>query len=174
MTTTNKTTKKEIKNDTINNRFNCNNYSSSSISKLWNNNITLTNNKQERGTVMKQITLSSNQQAIQDIIDNLKDTLNDIEEYELMVDDCNKDVANGHKYQQWVLDTLKLATQKSQGRGDYTQNKCKTMKERFITMIEDLESFRKHYLTWDDKLVPPLEKLYYELCEEKEYRKGDR
>ena len=123
---------------------------------------------------MKQITLSSNQQAIQDIIDNLKDTLNDIEEYELMVDDCNKDVANGHKYQQWVLDTLKLATQKSQGRGDYTQNKCKTMKERFITMIEDLESFRKHYLTWDDKLVPPLEKLYYELCEEKEYRKGDR
>ena len=110
---------------------------------------------------MKQITLSSNQQAIQDIIDNLKDTLNDIEEYELMVDDCNKDVANGHKYQQWVLDTLKLATQKSQGRGDYTQNKCKTMKERFITMIEDLESFRKHYLTWDDKLVPPLEKIYY-------------
>ena len=67
MTTTNKTTKKEIKNDTINNRFNCNNYSSSSISKLWNNNITLTNNKQKRGTVMKQITLSSNQQAIQDI-----------------------------------------------------------------------------------------------------------
>ena len=174
MTTTNKTTKKEMKNDTINNRFNCNNYSSSSISKLWNNNITLTNNKQKRGTVMKQITLSSNQQAIQDIIDNLKDTLNDIEEYELMVDDCNKDVANGHKYNTWVLDTLKLATQKSQGRGDYTQNKCKTMKERFITMIEDLESFRKHYLTWDDKLVPPLEKLYYELCEEKEYRKGDR
>ena len=52
MTTTNKTTKKEMKNDTINNRFNCNNYSSSSISKLWNNNITLTNNKQERGITM--------------------------------------------------------------------------------------------------------------------------
>ena len=41
-------------------------------------------------------------------------------------------------------------------------------------MIEDLERFRKLYLEWDDKMIPPLEKLYYELCEEKEYRKGDR
>lgn len=121
---------------------------------------------------MKQITLSSNQQAIQDIIDNLKDTLHDIEEYELMVDDCNKDVANGHKYNTWVLDTLKLAEKNCQG--NYKMNKCKWYKQKFNEMIEDLERFRKLYLEWDDKMIPPLEKLYYELCEEKEYRKGDR
>tara|TARA_R110002012_G_C11353252_1_gene579890 strand:+ start:76 stop:459 length:384 start_codon:yes stop_codon:yes gene_type:complete len=112
--------------------------------------------------------MSTGEEQIQIVIDDLKRDVEIINKYGLMVDLLNKDVANGDKYNTWVLDALKLATQKSQGRGDYTQNKCKPMKERFINMIEELESFRKHYLIWIDKLDAPLEKLFYTIVEEDE------
>ena len=162
-------TKKDKKNDIINNRMYSNNNPSSYISKLWDNNI----NKTKKEIVMKKNKytyhtnrMSTGEEAIQDVIDNLKGHVETINKYGKMVDLMNKDVDNGEKYNTWVLDTLKLATQKSQGRGDYTQNKCKPMEERFTTMIEQLESFRKHYLTWIDKLDAPLEKLFYTIVQE--------
>tara|TARA_Y100000401_G_C8319195_1_gene224240 strand:+ start:1470 stop:2000 length:531 start_codon:yes stop_codon:yes gene_type:complete len=160
-------TKKDKKNDIINNRMYSNNSPSSYISKLWDNNI----NKTKKEIVMKTKKtnrMSTGEEQIQIVIDRLKREVEIINKYGKMVDFMNKDVANGDKYNTWVLDTLKLATQKSQGRGDYTQNKCKPMEERFTTMIEQLESFRKHYLTWIDKLDAPLEKLFYTIVQEDE------
>lgn len=118
--------------------------------------------------------MSINDMVMQNLIDRLKDKVETIEEYEMLVDDCNQDISNGHLYPSWALDILKLAEQNRQGGGNYKVNKCKIMKDRFITMIEDLERFRKHYIEWNDRMEAPLETLYYRLCMGKEYAKGDR